>query len=85
MIPVSGRKDDAVIKKLINSIGEFIFSYSRVGHLMEVLGEGEKGMRKGGRKWKIESEKKGGREGGKEKRRREGERRRERGLMEDRE
>ena len=56
MVPVSGRKDDAVIKKLVNSIGELIFSDSRVGHLMEVLGEGgrEGGREGGGRRkeWK---------------------------------
>ena len=49
LVPVSGRKDDAVIKKLVNSIGELIFSDSRVGHLMEVLGEGgREGGREGG-------------------------------------
>ena len=49
LVPVSGRKDNAVIKKLINGIGKFIFSDSRVGYLMEVLGEGGGGRgREGG-------------------------------------
>ena len=41
LVPVSRRKDNAVIKKLINGICKFIFSDSRVGYLMEVLGDGE--------------------------------------------
>ena len=49
LVPVSGRKDNTVIKKLINGIGKVIFSDSRVGYLMEVLGEGGGGRGREGR------------------------------------
>ena len=74
LVPVSGRKDDAVIKKLINGICKIIFSDSRVGYLMEVLGDGESegggegggegeegGWGRGKKKWKVGSKKEGGR------------------------